>query len=407
MEFLKLDQALASLKSGKAIILVDDDASDSEMKLVFFGSRADKKMLTWVNKNIKGKPRVVLTNKDFERISNIKHNLNFEYDDAFVTINLNKSKFKDQIHKNEETIKKIIDHKSSYKDFIFNGALTVIPSRNGGVLKKTSANEAIIDLARLAKHPLVGVVAEMLDDKGKQLTLGKGKEVASKLKLQILKTSELIAYRRTNEVLIERVADAKMPTKFGDFQMVGFINKLNGEHHVALVKGKINPNEPVLVRVHSECLTGDAFGSKRCDCGEQLQAAMQRIEKEGKGVILYMRQEGRGIGLINKIRAYALQDLGYDTVEANLALGFPDDLREYGIGAQILSDLGAKKLKLMTNNPRKIRGLTGYGIEIVGREKIQMNHNERNEFYLRTKKAKLEHILEFKDKKKTKSKVKK
>ena len=407
MEFLKLDQALASLKSGKAIILVDDDASDSEMKLVFFGSRADKKMLTWVNKNIKGKPRVVLTNKDFERISNIKHNLNFEYDDAFVTINLNKSKFKDQIHKNEETIKKIIDHKSSYKDFIFNGALTVIPSRNGGVLKKTSANEAIIDLARLAKHPLVGVVAEMLDDKGKQLTLGKGKEVASKLKLQILKTSELIAYRRTNEVLIERVADAKMPTKFGDFQMVGFINKLNGEHHVALVKGKINPNEPVLVRVHSECLTGDAFGSKRCDCGEQLQAAMQRIEKEGKGVILYMRQEGRGIGLINKIRAYALQDLGYDTVEANLALGFPDDLREYGIGAQILSDLGAKKLKLMTNNPRKIRGLTGYGIEIVGREKIQMNHNERNEFYLRTKKAKLEHILEFKDKKKTKKKVKK
>ena len=407
MEFLKLDQALASLKSGKAIILVDDDASDSEMKLVFFGSRADKKMLTWVNKNIKGKPRVVLTNKDFERISNIKHNLNFEYDDAFVTINLNKSKFKDQIHKNEETIKKIIDHKSSYKDFIFNGALTVIPSRNGGVLKKTSANEAIIDLARLAKHPLVGVVAEMLDDKGKQLTLGKGKEVASKLKLQILKTSELIEYRRTNEVLIERVADAKMPTKFGDFQMVGFINKLNGEHHVALVKGKINPNEPVLVRVHSECLTGDAFGSKRCDCGEQLQAAMQRIEKEGKGVILYMRQEGRGIGLINKIRAYALQDLGYDTVEANLALGFPDDLREYGIGAQILSDLGAKKLKLMTNNPRKIRGLTGYGLEIVGREKIQMNHNERNEFYLRTKKAKLEHILEFKDKRKAKKKTKK
>lgn len=407
MEFLKLDQALASLKSGKAIILVDDDASDSEMKLVFFGSRTDKKMLTWVNKNIKGKPRVVLTNKDFERISNIKHNLNFEYDDAFVTINLNKSKFKDQIHKNEETIKKIIDHKSTYKDFIFNGALTVIPSRNGGVLKKTSANEAVIDLARLAKHPLVGVVAEMLDEKGKQLTLGKGKEVASKLKLQILKTSELIAYRRTNEVLIERVADAKMPTKFGDFQMVGFINKLNGEHHVALVKGKINPNEPVLVRVHSECLTGDAFGSKRCDCGEQLQAAMQRIEKEGKGVILYMRQEGRGIGLINKIRAYALQDLGYDTVEANLALGFPDDLREYGIGAQILSDLGAKKLKLMTNNPRKIRGLTGYGIEIVGREKIQMNHNERNEFYLRTKKAKLEHILEFKDKKKAKKKAKK
>jgi 3,4-dihydroxy 2-butanone 4-phosphate synthase/GTP cyclohydrolase II len=404
MEFLKLEQALKSLKDGKAIILVDDEASDSELKLAFFASRADKKMLTWVNKNIKGKPRLVLTNKDFERVSNIKHNLNFEYDDAFITVNLNKSKFKDQIQKNVETIKKIIDLKSSYKDFIFNGSLTVIPSRNGGVLKKLSANEAIVDMSRLAKHPIAGVVAELLDEKGKPLTLGKAKDVVVRLKLDIFKISDLTTYRRANEVLIERVADAKMPTKFGDFQMVGFINKLNGEHHVALVKGKINPNEPVLVRVHSECLTGDAFGSKRCDCGEQLQAAMKRIEKEGKGVILYMRQEGRGIGLINKIRAYALQDLGYDTVEANLALGFPDDLREYGIGAQILADLGAKKLKLMTNNPRKIRGLDGYGLEIVEREKIQMNHNDRNEFYMRTKKAKLEHILEFKDKKKKKVK---
>ena len=204
----------------------------------------------------------------------------------------------------------------------------------------------------------------------------------------VLKIADVIEYRRKNESLVTLVSQAKMPTKYGEFLMVGFVNQLNGEHHVALVKGDVTTEEPVLVRVHSECLTGDSFGSMRCDCGEQLHTAMRRIEKKGRGIVLYMRQEGRGIGLINKIKAYALQDQGLDTVEANIALGFPDDLRDYGIGAQILQQLGVKSIELMTNNPAKISGLSGYGIKINHRVKIQLNHNERNEFYMRTKKEK-------------------
>ena len=297
------------------------------------------------------------------------------------------------------TILELVNPESRPGDFTKPGHIFPLAAKDGGVLKRAGHTEAAVDLAKLAGLYPAGVICEIMNDDGTMARVPQLMEYVKKHNLKIISIEALIAYRRMKEVLVERVAEAKLPTKYGEFRMIGFINKLNGEHHVALVKGDIEEGDEVLVRVHSECLTGDAFGSTRCDCGEQYAEAMKKIAAEGKGILLYMRQEGRGIGLINKIKAYALQDQGMDTVEANIELGFPDDMRDYGIGAQILYDLGVRKMKLMTNNPKKITGLSGYGIEVVDRVPIQMNHNERNEFYLKTKKEKMGHMLDFEEEK--------
>jgi 3,4-dihydroxy 2-butanone 4-phosphate synthase/GTP cyclohydrolase II len=397
-----IDSAIEDIKQGKMVIVVDDEDRENEGDLVMAAEKVTPEAINFMTKFGRGLICAPLTTTIAAQLKlgeMVQNNTDSFRTNFTVSVDAWDTTTGISAHERAHTIQTLVSENATESMLRKPGHIFPLIAQDGGVLKRAGHTEASIDLAQLAGLKPAGVICEIMNEDGSMARLKDLVTYKKRHNLKIISIQDLIAYRRQRETLITRSAVTNMPTKSGEFTAYGYENILTGEHHVALVKGNVKEKENVLVRVHSECLTGDVFGSLRCDCGDQLKEAMERVNKQGAGVILYMRQEGRGIGLINKLKAYDLQDQGYDTVEANIKLGFKDDLRDYGIGAQILADLGIKSIDLMTNNPRKIIGLEGYGIKIANRVAIQMNHNERNIEYLKTKKEKLGHMLNIKEKK--------
>jgi len=390
--FAKIKEAIEDIKIGKMVIVVDDEQLENQGVLIMAASKARKESINFMMKYGKGLISIALTEEKALELDLPKTAL-YNKESAFdLSVDYMDTKSGVSAEDRALTINKLLEKGESKRNFRTPGHMFIVAAVKGGTLKRASKIEAAVDLATLSGMGQSGVICDILNEDGEIAKLPELKSLAKLQGLKLISIEDLIAFRRESECYVERAAEAKLPTAYGDFNMVGFVNKLNGEHHVALVKGEISVNDEVLVRVHSECLTGDAFHSLKCDCGEQLASALAAIEREGKGILLYLRQEGRGIGLINKIKAYKLQDEGMDTEEANIALGFPADMRDYGIGAQILSELNVRKLRLMTNNPKKLIGLKGHGIEVVERVPLIMETNIHNEKYFNTKKEKMGHM---------------
>ncbi len=393
-----IEEALADLKAGKVIIVVDDEDRENEGDFITPAANVTPEVINFMATHGRGLICVSITEekaKELQLDMMVPANTSLHETAFTVSIDLLGHGCTTGISAQDrsKTVKALVDPAIKPSEFGKPGHIFPLKAKNGGVLRRAGHTEATIDLARLSGFDPCGALVEIMNEDGTMARLPDLVKIAERFGLKIITIKDLISYRLSKESIIDRIVDVKMPTAWGDFRLIAYHVKTTGQEHMALIKGEWSNDEPVLVRVHSSCVTGDIFGSCRCDCGPQLHAAMEMVEKEGKGVIVYMNQEGRGIGLLNKLKAYKLQEEGIDTVEANIELGFKMDERDYGIGAQILRDLGVSKIKLMSNNPKKRAGLIGYGLEIVENVPIIIQSNPHNEKYLQTKKDKMGHIF--------------
>ena len=390
-------EAIDDIKAGKFVIIVDDENRENEGDLGIAAEKATAEAINFMTKHARGLICLPIVGQRLDELAipPMVHENTSKFSTAFAVSIEAKHKTSSGISASDRavTIRTVLDSNTRPEDLARPGHMFPLRARDGGVLVRAGHTEAIVDLARLAGLYPAGVICEIMNDDGTMARLPELEVMAAESGIKIVSIADLIAYRSRHEKLVERVTEARLPTKYGEFLVIAYRSKVDADEHMALVRGDISGDEPVLVRVHSQCTTGDIFGSMRCDCGEQIALAMQNIADEGRGVFLYMRQEGRGIGFHNKLRAYALQDQGLDTVEANIALGFDADLRDYGIGAQILADLGLHKIRLLTNNPKKVIGLESYGLEIVETLDLRTSPTPYNLEYLKTKQSKMGHSL--------------